>query len=90
MALVGRVCLLVVWVCGEGLLISSPDLCGPGLSRERRLPMVGVVLFLVIVGVALRVVYGLRRPHFWLFSAAMILIGLPLVLLMAATAPLFR
>jgi hypothetical protein len=52
--------------------------------------MVGVVLFLVIVGVALRVVYGLRRPHFWLFSAAMILIGLPLVLLMAATAPLFR
>jgi hypothetical protein len=44
--------------------------------------MVGVLLFLVIAGLAVRVVYGLR-PQFWLFSAVVVLVVLPLVVAMA-------
>jgi hypothetical protein len=73
-----------------GSVISSPGLCGVCLSRERSLPMVGVILFLVIAGVAIRVVYGLGRPPFWLFSAVVVLIGLPFVLLLMVAGPLFR
>jgi hypothetical protein len=49
--------------------------------------MVGVLLFLVFVGLALRVVYGLRRPHFWVFAGAVVFIGLPLVIGLALLAP---
>ncbi len=45
--------------------------------------MVGVLLFLAIAGLAIRVVYGLRRPHFWVFSGIVILMVLPLVVVMA-------
>ncbi|HZO71909.1 MAG TPA: hypothetical protein VFB60_06870 [Ktedonobacteraceae bacterium] len=44
--------------------------------------MVGMLFFLVIVGMILRVAYGLRRPHFWVYAGLMVLVGLPLVLLM--------
>lgn len=44
--------------------------------------MVGMLLYIVIVGMILRVAYGLRRPHFWVYAGLMVLIGLPLVLLM--------
>jgi hypothetical protein len=52
--------------------------------------MIGVILFLVIGALAVRVVYGLARPHFWLASAGIVLIGLPFVLLLAAVSPFFR
>ncbi len=45
--------------------------------------MIGVILFLVFVGVALRIVYGLRHPHFWLFAGVVVLLILPMVLVMA-------
>ncbi len=45
--------------------------------------MIGVILFLVFVGVGLRIVYGLRRPHFWMFSGVLVLVVLPVVVLMA-------
>jgi hypothetical protein len=44
--------------------------------------MVGLLFFLAIAGVAIRTWYGLGRPHFWVFSGLVVLIGLPLTLLM--------
>ena len=52
--------------------------------------MVGLLLYIVIVGIALRVAYGLRRPHFWVYAALVVLVGLPLVVLMMWVGSLVR
>jgi hypothetical protein len=64
--------------------VSSPGCwsVGYGPACERGWPMVGLLFFLVVAGLAIRVHYGLRCPHFWVFSGLVVLIGLPLTLLM--------
>ncbi len=45
--------------------------------------MAGVLLCLVLVGLVLRVVYGLSRPHFWMFAGVSMLVILPAVVVVA-------
>lgn len=48
--------------------------------------MVPVLICLVVIGLALRVWYGLRRPHFWLFAGLVVLVVLPIVVVVAMLA----
>ena len=45
--------------------------------------MLPILVCLVFAGLALRVWYGLRRPHFWLFAGLVLLVGLPIVIVVS-------
>lgn len=41
--------------------------------------IVDLLIVLVLLGLGIRLAFGLRRPHFWLFSGLMALVGLPAI-----------
>ena len=45
--------------------------------------MAGLLMFCVLAGVALRLVYALARPLFWVALVLLVFVGLPLVLVLA-------